>query len=226
MFSKEVKTIKEQYNNSITLIDKLNEVYKPYEYGGAKRNNVFYLDVRIQETHESIKIHAFSHINNIIKNNRLNAVKGDFGHYSDNRTLDDAFNTLKNINIQTFFDSLCYYQPYYTGNREVEKFVFDNNKMFLFAHRFWAQDCILLLNCLWLITGHNEIMDWELRNKINKKIENGETFIFCTCKVQLYKNGKLNVFFSDPELYKKFVNLFNKGLKNAQIEYNKRNKEA
>ena len=42
MFEKEVNTILEKEKNTIELINKLNEIYKPYDYNGAKKNDIFY----------------------------------------------------------------------------------------------------------------------------------------------------------------------------------------
>ena len=67
MFEKEIAEIKTKYNNSIEITNKLKELYKNYEYGGSERTNIFYLDIHINETAESIKKHAFDAINQIIK---------------------------------------------------------------------------------------------------------------------------------------------------------------
>ena len=221
MFKKELEDIKTKYANSLELLSKLKEVYTDYEYKGSKYDKILHLDIRINETENTIKKKVFDAINNIISYNNLHSVKGNFGYYNDNRTLEDAYKTIENINLQTMFDSVCYYQPYYTGNRECEKITLDNDKMMLKSCRSYDKDLYLILNCIWLMCGHNTIIDWELRNKIYQKIKDGITFIFCNCK----ENGKLNITFSNKELFKKFSNYIKIGIQNAQIEYNK-NKEA
>ncbi len=70
MFDNEIETILGQYKESTKLVNKLKSIYAPYEYSGPKRNQIFYLDIRIDSI-ESVKNHAFNSLNNLLKYREL-----------------------------------------------------------------------------------------------------------------------------------------------------------
>ena len=49
MFDKEIEIILHQHKTSLELLEKLHEIYNPYTYSGGKRNEIFYLDIRIED---------------------------------------------------------------------------------------------------------------------------------------------------------------------------------
>ena len=227
MFEKEIEEIKNKYENSLEITKKLTELYKNYEYNGSKRKNIFYLDIRISETPETVKKHALRNLDNLIQCNRLESVVKRFNSRNNETSLEEAYKIIENINIDTFYNALTYYQPYIIRNgREAETIKTDNKKMFFQSHNNSEGDLLLTLNCIWLL-NNNEVMTSETESKIIKLIRNNNnTFIFCGCKVTYFKNKKIQILFSDKELFNQFTNHIENGLKNAQNEYNKRNNGA
>ncbi len=74
----------------------------------------------------------------------------------------------------------------------------------------------LILECIQLLkTG--ETLSNDLRYKIDR-IDAG-TFIFCDCKVQTFKNGKIIIDFANPELFAEFKKRYEAGVKLAEKQY-------
>lgn len=232
MFEKEITEIKERYTNSIELLNAAKEIEKKYSYWQEKENKKLILSsniLYIKETAESLKIKALENLYNIIQYNELKNFPCFYGYSTKEKTIEEAAEIVKNITIEDFYFSMCYYIPYYNNNKDYNtdryKFVIDNKKMLVTANNSYHDYCILCLNCIHLLNNPEPITT-ELKNKIYQKTKNGETFIFEGCKVTQYKNGKLNIEFSDKEVFNKFLNHFNKGLKKAEENYNIREKGA
>lgn len=214
MFENEVTTILNQQKNSIELLEKLHEIYKPYEYSGSKRNEIFYLDIRL-ENPDNVEHRTYEALNDIYRQNQLTPINS----IGEKRTIEKLAEEIKNITIKDFFFSVCRYFPY--GNNSKD---YTFNNMTYAETRTHYKKVILILNCIWLLE-HTEPVNHEIKQKLYRLSENGETFIFSGCKVTHYKNGNLKIQFSNKKLFTKFQAEFQEALKIAELKYQERNKE-
>lgn len=76
----------------------------------------------------------------------------------------------------------------------------------------YEANMFLILNCIYLLDNPEPITE-EQRYKIGDVLINSRTFIFNSCKVTLYNNGRLIIKFSNPELFKRFENKVNSTIK-------------
>lgn len=208
MFENEVQAILGKYKESTKLVNKLNEIYSPYDYSGNKRDDIFYLDIRI-ESAESVKNRAFNQMNNIIKEHELKYPDGIKQEY---KTPQELANVIKKFNIQDFFNSLTYYVAF--NNRY--DYEFSKNR-YIEARSYNSRNCLILECILLLVTG--ETINREMRYNISK-VDAG-TFLFCGCKVQVFKNGKIIIDFSSLNLFERFKKQYEKGVKLSKIRYGK-----
>lgn len=209
MFEKEVNTILEKEKNTIELINKLNEIYKPYDYNGAKKNDIFYIDIRIESIH-SIQQKTIEQLKNLLIFNDLKFT------YNYRETKENILNLIKKVDIDYFYYSVVYYFPYNnTKDYEIANMIYKEN-------RVNTSKLKLILNCIWLLS-HDEIMSDEISNKIYQMTKDGKTFIFDGCKVTRYKNQNLKIEFSNKEKFEQFKNRFNRALEKAKEEVKKNN---
>lgn len=209
MFEKEVNTILEKEKNTIELINKLNEIYKPYDYSGSKKNDIFYIDVRIESIH-SVQQKTIEQLKNLLIFNDLKFT------YNYRETKENILNLIKKVDIDYFYYSVVYYFPYNnTKDYEITNMIYKEN-------RVNTSKLKLILNCIWLLS-HDEIMSDETAHKIYKLSKDGKTFIFDGCKVTRYKNQNLKIEFSNKDTFNKFQERFNKALKRAEGESKKNN---
>lgn len=215
MFDKEIEIILHQHKTSLELLEKLHEIYNPYTYSGGKRNEIFYLDIRIEDP-RNVETRTRQALNDIFTHNeispRRNTIKGEV------RTIEELAESVRNLSIKDFYFSA------------VEYFPCNNNKGYTLDNMLYTETRVhwrklqLILNCIWLL-DHDQPIDREIKNKIYKLSENGETFIFSGCKVTNYKNGNLKIQFSNKELFTRFQNNFNEALKVAEEKHKERNKD-
>lgn len=209
MFEKEVNTILEKEKNTIELINKLNEIYKPYDYNGAKKNDIFYIDVRFESIH-SVQQKTIEQLKNLLIFNDLKFA------YNCRETKENILNLIKKVDIDYFYYSVVYYFPYNnTKDYEIANMIYKEN-------RVNTSKLKLILNCIWLLS-HDEIMSDETAHKIYKLSKDGKIFIFDGCKVTRYKNQNLKIEFSNKDTFNKFQERFNKALKRAEEESKKNN---
>lgn len=214
MFENEIEIILNQHKNSKDLLEKLHEIYKPFDICGGKRNEIFYLDIRIERT-ENVETRTRQALNDIYTHNeispRINAKTGV-------RTIEELAESIKNLSIKDFYFSMVEYFPY------------NNNKEYTLENMLYTETRVhyrklqLILNCIWLLE-HDQPIDREIKSKIYKLSEKGETFVFSGCKVTNYKNGNLKIQFSNKEIFKQFQKHFNEALKLAEQKYKERNKD-
>ena len=205
MFENEVEQIFLKRKNSLELIEKLESVYKPFEYGGEKYNDFFGIDYRVCGTY-TIETKAMEAMKNILQYRELRNKTGN------KTTLEELAEVIKATTIDDFYLSMVYYFPY-NKNKEWEL-----SKMQYTEKRIYWRKLQLILNCIWLLT-HEEPTTQEVNNKLYKMSENGETFIFAGCKVTNYKNGNLKIQFSDAKIFEEFKTRFNKALEQAKKDY-------
>lgn len=99
MFEKEINDIMSKYKESLKLVNKLQEIYNPYEYGAKKRDDIFYLDIRI-ESPEKVKNRAFNLLDNIMTSRELNY------NLKEKKTLqepEELARIIKRVGVQDFF---------------------------------------------------------------------------------------------------------------------------
>lgn len=215
MFENEIKTVLSQYKESTALVNKLNKIYADYDYSGTKRNDIFYLDIRIEKA-ESVKNRAFDYLNNIITTRELR-----YYHIEGRKDFTEPEELAKFIsktNTQDFFNSITYHIGY-NGNR-AKNYEFTSNK-YIEKNSCMSRNIRILEALQVLKTG--EPINRETRNSIYKMEAN--TFIFHGCKVQTFKNGKLIIEFSSPEFFNDFKKRFDIGVKKSikkRIEERKR----
>lgn len=208
MFEKEINDIMSKYKESLKLVNKLQEIYKPYEYGTGKREKVFYLDIRI-ESPENVKNRAFNLLNSIMSSRELNY------NLKEKKTLqepEELARLIKRVGVQDFFESITRYNAW--GERRGKEWEFIKNK-YIEVRSSSYRNTIILEALQVLKTG--EPLDRATKNKIDN-VDAG-TFIFHGCKVQLFKNGKMIIEFSDAEFLKEFKKQYEKGVTKSRESY-------
>ena len=206
MFEKETSDIISKYKESLKLVKKLSAIYGPYAYGGEKRNDIFYLDVRV-ESPETIKHRAFNLLDNIMKSRNL---KYNVKQKTELQEPEELAKLITKVTLQDFFNSITEY----INNKDYQ---FLNNK-YVECKSHISRHVRILEALQVLKTG--EPIDNDTKNKIYK-IDAG-IFIFHGCKVQTFKNGKIIIEFSDLDFFKDFQKHFKAGEK---IEIERRNEE-
>lgn len=208
MFEKEINDIMSKYKESLKLVNKLREIYNPYEYGTKKRGDIFYLDVRI-ESPENVKNRAFNLLNNIMTSRELNY------NLKEKKTLqepEELANLIKCVGVQDFFESITRYNAW--GEQRGKEWEFIKNKYIEVRSSSYRN--IRILEALQVLkTG--EPLDRMTKNKI-ENIDAG-TFIFHGCKVQLFKNGKMIIEFSDADFLKEFKKQYENGVTKSRERY-------
>jgi len=214
MFENEVEQIFLKRKNSLELIEKLESIYKPFEYGGEKYNDFFGIDYRVCGTY-TIETKAMEAMKNILQYRELR------NKTSNKTTLEELAEVIKATTIDDFYLSMVYYFPY-NKDKEYEFFTAKTGdkitKMQYTETKIYWRKLQLILNCIWLL-NHEEPTTHEVNNKLYKMAENGETFIFAGCKVTNYKNGNLKIQFSDAKIFEEFKTRFNKALEQAKKDY-------
>lgn len=208
MFEKEINDIMSKYKESLKLVNKLQEIYKPYEYGTEKRDKVFYLDIRI-ESPENVKNRAFNLLNSIMSSRELNY------NLKEKKTLqepEELARLIKRVGVQDFFESITRYNAW--GEQRGKEWEFTKNKYIEVRSSSYRNTRILEALQV-LKTG--EPLDRATKNKIDN-IDAG-TFIFHGCKVQLFKNGKMIIEFSDAEFLKEFKKQYENGVTKSRERY-------
>lgn len=208
MFEKEIDDIMSRYKESLKLVKKLHEIYRPYEYGTEKRDKVFYLDIRI-ESPENVKNRAFNLLNSIMSSRELNY------NLKEKKTLqepEELARLIKRVGVQDFFESITRYNAW--GEQRGKEWEFTKNKYIEVRSSSYRN--IRILEALQVLkTG--EPLDRATKNKIDN-IDAG-TFIFHGCKVQLFKNGKMIIEFSDAEFLKEFKKQYENGVTKSRERY-------
>ena len=210
MFEKEVESILLKQKNSLELIEQIESIYKPYEYGQPKYNDAFSIDFKICSPYQ-VKVRAKEEMKNILQYREIR-IKAD-----NNATIEELAEIVKNTTIDDFYFNMVEYFPY-NNNKEWEL-----SKMQYTEKRVHWRKLQLILNCIWLL-NHEEPTTREINNKIDKMSENGETFIFCGCKVTNYKNGNLKIQFSDAKIFEEFHTRFDAAYDKAVKEYEREKK--
>lgn len=212
MFKEQVNTILNKQKNSIELLTKLHEVYNDYDLGGTKRDDIFYLDIRIERLC-NIESRTRQELQNILTHNDINLI-----NYIDAQKapIEEITNTIKNITIKDFYFSVVKYFPY-NSNKDYTL----GNMTYTENRTSWQKLC-LILNCIWLLS-HDDIISDDVRRAIYKMSNKGETFIFNGCKVTHFKNNNLKIQFSDKELFRNFEKHFREALELAEIRHSERN---
>lgn len=208
MFEKEINDIMSKYKESLKLVNKLQEIYKPYEYGTQKRDDIFYLDIRI-ESPENVKNRAFNLLNNIMTSRELRY------NLKEKKTLqepEELARIIKRVGVQDFFESITRCNAW--GEQRGKEWEFIKNKYIELRSSSYRN--IRILEALQVLkTG--EPLDRTTKNKIDN-IDAG-TFIFHGCKVQLFKNGKMIIEFSDADFLKEFKKQYEKGVTKSREHY-------
>ena len=210
MFESEVQNILFKRQNTLKLIDELNKIYAPYEYGKELYNQAYNIGFRI-DGHCTVTNKAREDIRNILEYLDI-PVKA--GYNADIETLAKEVTA---TTIDDFYFSVVRYFP----NNKYKDYEFftvkegnELTKMQYTETGVHERKLILILNCLWLL-DNDAPMDYETRNKIYKLATDGKTFVFKGCKVTRYKNGNLKIMFSSDKLFKEFETRFKKALEQA-----------
>ena len=201
MFESEVQNILNKRQNTLELIEKLNAIYAPYEYGKEKYNQAYGISYRIDGAC-TITNRAKEDIRNLLQYLDI-AVKADY-----NADIEELAKVVTATAIDDFYFSMVQYFP----NNKYKDFEIGNLQYT--ETGVHERKLILILNCLWLLEN-DAPMDYETRNKIYKLAENGKTFVFKGCKVTRYKNGNLKIMFSSDKLFKEFETRFKIALEQA-----------
>lgn len=208
MFEKEINNIMSKYKESLKLVNKLQEIYKPYKYGTQKWDSIFYLDIRI-ESPEDVKNRAFNLLNEIMTSRELRY------NLKEKKTLqepEELARIIKRVGVQDFFESITRDNAW--GEQRGKEWEFIKNRYT--ESRSSSYRNIRILEALQVLkTG--EPLDRATKNKIDN-VDAG-TFIFHGCKIRLFKNGKMIIEFSDAEFLKEFKKQYEKGVTKSRERY-------
>lgn len=211
MFEKEINDIMNRYKETLSLVDKLQEIYKPYELGGDKRDNILYVDIRVPQNW-AVDDKAICALYELARRYDLNYLISK----EEQKTPERYAESLKKLNIQDYFNALTKH----TAWDNTPKYEFINNK-FCYVKGYVGHTLKILDAIAYLV--NNEFMSNELNQKVYKAIS--QTFIFLGCKVKAYNNGNLQIEFSNTDLLNKFKSMYLLGVENAKENY-KKMKEA
>ena len=200
-----------RYKETLSLIDKLQEVYKPYDLNGDKRDDILYVDIRVPQNW-AVDDKALCALYELARKYEVSY----FINKNALKTPEQYAEILKKLNIQDYFNAITRY----TAWNDEPKYKFIGNK-FCYTKGCTSYTFKVLDALAYLVNG--DFMSNELSTKLYKAI--GQTFIFLGCKVKAYKNGNLQIEFSNTDLLHKFKSMYLLGVENAKENY-KKMKEA
>lgn len=211
MFENKINNIMNRYKETLSLIDKLQEVYKPYDLNGGKRGDILYVDIRVPQNW-AVDDKAICALYELARQYEVSY----FINKNDLKTPEQYAEILKKLNIQDYFNAITRH----TAWNDEPKYKFIGNK-FCYVNGHMGTTMRILDAITYLV--NKEFMSYELNQKVYKTI--GQTFIFLGCKVKAYKNGNLQIEFSNTDLLHKFKSMYLLGVENAKENY-KKMKEA
>lgn len=200
-----------RYKETLSLIDKLQEVYKPYDLNGDKRDDILYVDIRVPPNW-AVDDKAICALYELARKYEVSY----FINKNALKTPEQYAEILKKLNIQDYFNAITRH----TAWNDEPKYKFIGNK-FCYTKGCTSYTFKVLDALAYLVNG--DFMSNELSTKLYKAI--GQTFIFLGCKVKAYKNGNLQIEFSNTDLLHKFKSMYLLGVENAKENY-KKMKEA
>ena len=200
-----------RYKETLSLIDKLQEVYKPYDLNGDKRDDILYVDIRVPQNW-AVDDKAICALYELAREYEVSY----FINKNALKTPEQYAEILKKLNIQDYFNAITRH----TAWNDEPKYKFIGNK-FCYTKGCTSYTFKVLDALAYLVNG--DFMSNELSTKLYKAI--GQTFIFLGCKVKAYKNGNLQIEFSNTDLLHKFKSMYLLGVENAKENY-KKMKEA
>lgn len=211
MFENEINNIMNRYKETLSLIDKLQEVYKPYDLNGDKRDDILYVDIRVPQNW-AVDDKAICALYELARKYEVSY----FINKNALKTPEQYAEILKKLNIQDYFNAITRH----TAWNDEPKYKFIGNK-FCYTKGCTSYTFKVLDALAYLVNG--DFMSNKLSTKLYKAI--GQTFIFLGCKVKAYKNGNLQIEFSNTDLLHKFKSMYLLGVENAKENY-KKMKEA
>lgn len=211
MFENKINNIMNRYKETLSLIDKLQEVYKPYDLNGDKRDDILYVDIRVPQNW-AVDDKAICALYELAREYEVSY----FINKNALKTPEQYAEILKKLNIQDYFNAITRH----TAWNDEPKYKFIGNK-FCYTKGCTSYTFKVLDALAYLVNG--DFMSNELSTKLYKAI--GQTFIFLGCKVKAYKNGNLQIEFSNTDLLHKFKSMYLLGVENAKENY-KKMKEA
>lgn len=199
MFEQEIEHIMNLHKESIKLLKKLHSVYNDYDFGGTKRDEIYYLNIKIESV-ENVENRTREYLNDILKNRNFQTPS----LYADKRTIEQIIQDTKKVTIDDFYYNLVRYIP--RGHIK-----YDLSNMIYTEDKVNYSSLGLILDCIYLL-GEKEPMPRDLYNNATKRAKSGEPFLFKGCKITHYKNGNLKIQFSNAKLFSDFEDNFNKAL--------------
>lgn len=206
MFENETTRILNCYNESKKLINKLQKVMAPYEYGQPLKDAVFYeCKVRVYSL-SSLEHDAHYALENILKRYQLSRVPKNLRR-SDDMTIKEHIKAINNITPDVFYYNAFYYDTYNKvyDNKRYKGIEFDTHKNIINIYNAYESSMYLFLDCINFLDSPEPITR-EQRNNISNALKNNNTFIFKGCKVTLYNNGRLVIAFSSRSTFTAFKN--------------------
>lgn len=202
MFENETKAIFKKYVRSKIFLKKLKNFVGPYDYSGAYYNNIFRIVVPSTAHFSGIEQEAHNELEYLLKMHNLQRYNGKYQAYSNDITVKEHIKAINKISIDTFYNNAFYYDVY---NELMHKRPYDFElKNYTYTEKSASFDkMILILDCIYLLNNPKPT-NYKQRTAIRDALRKDKTFIFCGCKVTLYNNGRLDVKFSDSELFWKF----------------------
>ena len=216
MFENETKAIFKKYVRSKIFLKKLKNLIGPYDYRGVHYNSVFSVVVPSIAHFVGIEQEAHNELEYLLKRHNLQRYNGKYQAYSNNITVKEHIRAINKISIDTFYNNAFYYDVY-------------NELMHKKPYDFGLRNCtyteksagfdkmLLILDCIYLLNNPKPT-NYEQYTAIRDALRKDKTFIFCGCKVTLYNNGRLDVVFSDSELFRKFEQKINEVIKQIKNE--------
>lgn len=204
MFESEVKKIIEKYENSKKFVEEAEILDKKYSnidnYCYLRIECKYDLELRAKQSLEAILQHLAIHT----------TIKKYIYKNSSSASLEEQANRILNIDINDLYYNIAYYLAYNTT-----RFEHSFNNLEYKETDVYYNKLLLILNCIWLY-NHNELLTPEVEHKIYIKSNNGETFIFNSCKVTLFKNRNLKINFTNKYLFEDFKTRFDEAFELAK----------
>ena len=204
MFEDRTKLIIDKYNESIKLVKKLRAIVSPYNYGSEKYNSIFYDAIPRIADISSIEYHAHCALSNITKYNELHYLSRNLRTLPNPEkvTVKEHAKFINRITPDVFFYNAFYHEAYNRIRNNGKSKVTLKNNVYEDLKSYDSK-MFLILNCIFLLDNPEPLTE-EQRYKISEVLKDSKTFIFKSCKVTFYNNGRLIIRFSNPELFKRF----------------------